>query len=259
MRKACLPVRAEPEWPSGTVPCLLHVARTVMGLIPKPPPMLAHMDQNGLDAMLTSIQSAGVTPDVNLRITQARKHAKRDLPWLWNPGQMSLEVQNKGISGPTKRTYVLQKKCLHVHRHAHSTREGNVFCHACLCTGEEMGCPHLASAKGLLPCSPGPGRECCTSLQLPLWLLHLISTLPYLNPPFTHLTQVKGSWLSPQTMREGRKKVSVTKEAHPCSISSPGYVHFRMMSTVTGGIATETLWISSQCQREVCLIETAMF
>ena len=29
--------------------------------------------------------------------------------WLWNPGQTSPEVQNRGISGPTKRTYVLQK------------------------------------------------------------------------------------------------------------------------------------------------------
>ena len=26
----------------------------------------------------------------------------RDPPWLWKPGQMSPEVQNKGISGPTK-------------------------------------------------------------------------------------------------------------------------------------------------------------
>ena len=25
-----------------------------------------------------------------------------DPPWLWNPGQMSTEVQNRGISGPTK-------------------------------------------------------------------------------------------------------------------------------------------------------------
>ena len=31
----------------------------------------------------------------------------RNPPWLWNPGEMSPEVQNRGISGPTKRTYVL--------------------------------------------------------------------------------------------------------------------------------------------------------
>ena len=31
-------------------------------------------------------------------------------PWLWNPGQMSPEVQNRGISGPTKRTCVLKTK-----------------------------------------------------------------------------------------------------------------------------------------------------
>ena len=50
---------------------------------------------------------------------QARKHASadpftvntqvRDRPWLLNPGQMSPEVQNTGISDPTKRIYVLQK------------------------------------------------------------------------------------------------------------------------------------------------------
>ena len=33
-------------------------------------------------AMLTSIQSAVVTLEVNLRNTQARKPAKRDPPWL---------------------------------------------------------------------------------------------------------------------------------------------------------------------------------
>ena len=44
----------------------------VMGLSPEPPPMLADTsagmwDQKGLAAMLTSIQSAGVAPEVNLR------------------------------------------------------------------------------------------------------------------------------------------------------------------------------------------------
>ena len=36
----------------------------------------------------------------------------RDPPWLWNPGETSSEVQNRGISGATKstkRTHVLQK------------------------------------------------------------------------------------------------------------------------------------------------------
>ena len=32
----------------------------------------------------------------------------RNPPWLWNPVQTSPEVQNRGISGPTKRTPVLQ-------------------------------------------------------------------------------------------------------------------------------------------------------
>ena len=37
-----------------------------------------YVDQKGLGltAILTAIQSAGVTPEVNLRITQARKHTR---------------------------------------------------------------------------------------------------------------------------------------------------------------------------------------
>ena len=33
----------------------------------------------------------------------------RDSPWLWITGQTSPEVQSRGISGPTKKTCVLQK------------------------------------------------------------------------------------------------------------------------------------------------------
>ena len=49
-----------------------------------------------------TIQSAGVALEVNLRITQARKHS-RDPPWISNSGQTVPEVQNRGISGPTKK------------------------------------------------------------------------------------------------------------------------------------------------------------
>ena len=55
-----------------------------------------------------SVQSAGVTLEVNLRITQARKHA-RDPPWLSNPEDKSPVVINRDISGPTQRTSILQK------------------------------------------------------------------------------------------------------------------------------------------------------
>ena len=60
--------------------------------------------------MLTSIQSAGVTPEVSLRnrLRAGEKARKRGNPlWLWNSGQTSPEVKNRGISGPTKRTCVL--------------------------------------------------------------------------------------------------------------------------------------------------------
>ena len=63
----------------------------VVGSSPEPPPMLVNTstsvwNQKTSTAMLASVQSAGVVPEVNMRITQARKHA-RDSPWLWNPGQ----------------------------------------------------------------------------------------------------------------------------------------------------------------------------
>ena len=55
------------EW--FTAPCLLCAAWMVMGLSPKPPPMLADTSAGTWieKARLTSIQSAGVTPEVNLR------------------------------------------------------------------------------------------------------------------------------------------------------------------------------------------------
>ena len=97
------------EW--FTVPCLLHAVRMVRGLSPSLVQtstnacrhICKYVDQKCLAAMVTSIQSAGVAPEVNLRITQVRKDA-RDPPWIWNPGQTSPEVQNRGISGSTKRT-----------------------------------------------------------------------------------------------------------------------------------------------------------
>ena len=46
-----------------------------------------YVDQKSSAAMLASVQSAGVTPEVNLRITQARKHAK----WI----QPGFETQAK--------------------------------------------------------------------------------------------------------------------------------------------------------------------
>ena len=63
--------------------------------------------------MLPAKRSAGITPEVSLRehvtcmpLASANKAAHSG---LWNPEDTSPEVQNKGISGPTKGTYVLQK------------------------------------------------------------------------------------------------------------------------------------------------------
>ena len=71
------------------------------------------VDENGFAAMLATKRSAGIAPKVNLRIllhagNEACKQG--DPPWLWNLGQTSPEVQNRSISGPRKRTDVLQIK-----------------------------------------------------------------------------------------------------------------------------------------------------
>ena len=58
------------------------------------------------------VEKAGVTPEVNLRnplCTGEEARKQGNPPWLWNPGQTSPEVQNRGISGPTKRTCTLEK------------------------------------------------------------------------------------------------------------------------------------------------------
>ena len=55
---------------------------------------------------LAAKRSAGVTPEVNLRIPlhTGNKACKWGYPrWLWNSGPTSSEVQNRGISGPQKR------------------------------------------------------------------------------------------------------------------------------------------------------------
>ena len=66
------------------------------------------MDWNDSAAMLATKSSAGATPKVNLRIllhAGDKVHKCR----LLNPGQMSPDVKNWDISGPIKRTNVLQK------------------------------------------------------------------------------------------------------------------------------------------------------
>ena len=59
-----------------------------------------YVDQKGSAAMLTSIQSAGVTPEVNLEESHTGKKVCK-----WE----ITRSPKMGISGPTKRTYVLQR------------------------------------------------------------------------------------------------------------------------------------------------------
>ena len=105
--------KTEPEWPNGIQCCARR------GFEPQTSTLICKfVNEKPSAAMLTSIQSADVAPEVNLRITQVRKCA-RDPPWLWNPRQTSPEVQNRGISGPRKRT--MSSKNLKNKKIAHET------------------------------------------------------------------------------------------------------------------------------------------
>ena len=84
----------------------------VLELSPKPPPMLADTSvKHGLKRLdwhadlytVSRCHTRGESEDHKPESTQ------RNPPWLWNPEQTSPEVQNRGISGLMKRTYVLQK------------------------------------------------------------------------------------------------------------------------------------------------------
>ena len=60
-------------------------------------------------AMLATKRLAGVTPEVNLgeHVTHTTPPSVTRLPTLaFNLDETSPEVQNRGISDPTKRTYV---------------------------------------------------------------------------------------------------------------------------------------------------------
>ena len=64
-----------------------------------------YMNRKGLAAMLTSIQLAGATPEVNLRITTGEKVCKQGSPLVLKPRAISSYVQNRSISGPTRKDW----------------------------------------------------------------------------------------------------------------------------------------------------------
>ena len=71
--------------------------------------MLVYVDQKSSGAMLAIKRSAGGHTRGEFEESIAcswHRMQVRDPPWLWNPGQMSLEIQNSGMSRPTKRTNV---------------------------------------------------------------------------------------------------------------------------------------------------------
>ena len=90
-------IPAEPEWSSGIQHCACCTDGRRLQSANACGHVCKYMDQKGSAAILTSMQSVGVTLEKNLRITQVKKHAKNP-PWLWNPGHASPEVQNRGIN-----------------------------------------------------------------------------------------------------------------------------------------------------------------
>ena len=77
------------------------------------PPMPAHryVEYNGSAAILATKRSAGVTPEVNLGECVTHRSppsVNKAAHSIFKTQDMSPEVQNRGISGPTKRTYDFQ-------------------------------------------------------------------------------------------------------------------------------------------------------
>ena len=66
-----------------------------------------HVEEIDSTAMLATKMLAGVTPEVNLRECVTHMPLS-NINKAAHPEEMSPKVQNRGISGPTKRTYVLQ-------------------------------------------------------------------------------------------------------------------------------------------------------
>ena len=69
-----------------------------------------YVDENGLAAMLATKRSVGVSPEVNLRILL--QASDKTCTWgnpslLWNLLQILPEVQNRCISGPVKKNFLL--------------------------------------------------------------------------------------------------------------------------------------------------------
>ena len=75
----------------------------------QPMPTCRYVEEYGLAAMLAANMSAGVTLEVNLReCVMHMPPPSVNKAAHSGPQKPSPEVQNRGISGPTKTTYVLQ-------------------------------------------------------------------------------------------------------------------------------------------------------
>ena len=86
-------------------------AWTVVGSNPKPPPMFVDTFASmWINIYVYTVSRSCTRGESQEFIAHGWQSTQvRDPPWLWNPGETSPEVKNRGISGPTKRTYVLQK------------------------------------------------------------------------------------------------------------------------------------------------------
>ena len=68
------------------------------------------MDRKGLAAMLTSKQSAGVAPEVNLRITQVREHTKKGSTLALKPREDVTRSPKQGYQWPHEKDLCPPKK-----------------------------------------------------------------------------------------------------------------------------------------------------
>ena len=88
-------------------------ARTVMGLSPKPSSnacrhVCEYVDQKGLATMLTSTESAGVTSEVNLRITQ--ESMQKGIHSGFETQGRCQEMSKTGVSVASRKELMSSKK-----------------------------------------------------------------------------------------------------------------------------------------------------
>ena len=127
----------------------------------------------------------------------------RHPPWLWNPGETSPEVQNRGISGPTKRIYVLQKLKKNLNKDDVLVGNDLKLRGSQICWNQHIECLHFCSKRCILlkvvivlthfyNLRTSRGVQCCrlASYGWIKWNIHIKWLMLQLCPYFVHKSPI---------------------------------------------------------------------